>query len=626
MTKLAIRPSVNPNFWIEVERRKLHEYRLQETPIRIFPYYNIMSSEVLPHVHFDEDCFNAERAFPPLGIGLSGFLVVYNSYVNMRDRINQDKMIAETELLKNMESSDFNHTSSCVPIIFCYSDPKKHTIKFLFYAPVLNLCDNALKLIMFQTKKYAQCFPKIPKKDFFLTISKSELKTQYKNTILFADPVGNDSSVWYPLLNLAAFYLYVKDWKFLQVVAYRRGESVQLDTVYEFRRLKSSTISELGWVKESWSESEFEAAVAPVDLSPLLDKETIIKNSFSLNLNLMKWQLFPGLDLEKHMQLRCLLIGAGTLGCNIARNLLAWGITNITFIDDGTVSFSNPPRQSLYIVEDCSSSMFKAKVAAEALKKIYPGVNSRGSCLRIPEPGHPLSAEEKQNLPYQLSMINNELDNHDVVFLLTDTRESRWLPTALCVMKGKLVICAAIAADSFLVMRHSFPCSDQVKNIENHVSSDHLGCYFCSDVVCPTDTVSKATMDMKCSVTRPGMSMMAAAHAVELLVSLLHHPNGFAACAPLTYGEENDQLTSSGPLGLVPHQLRYFQSTYNQLISTVTKFSQCMACSPRVIKRLEHGDPDFLIDVCENPDLLSTITGIDDMLKAIKQELETFEI
>jgi len=90
----------------------------------------------------------------------------------------------------------------------------------------------------------------------------------------------------------------------------------------------------------------------------------------------MKWRLAPNLDINKITIQRCLLLGAGTLGCSVARVLLAWGVNNITFVDNSTVSHSNTVRQNLYTHEDAIQRRYKAYAAKDALLKIRPNMAS----------------------------------------------------------------------------------------------------------------------------------------------------------------------------------------------------------------------------------------------------------
>lgn len=47
---------------------------------------------------------------------------------------------------------------------------------------------------------------------------------------------------------------------------------------------------------------------------------------------------------------------------------------NITIVDNATVSFSNPVRQSLFTYEDSVKMRPKAEAAADQLRNIFPGV------------------------------------------------------------------------------------------------------------------------------------------------------------------------------------------------------------------------------------------------------------
>jgi ubiquitin-like modifier-activating enzyme ATG7 len=52
--------------------------------------------------------------------------------------------------------------------------------------------------------------------------------------------------------------------------------------------------------------------------------------------------------------------------------------------------------------------------------------------MAIPMPGHSVSSKEEAGVLEDIRRLKELVDEHDVVFLLTDTRESRWLPTLLC--------------------------------------------------------------------------------------------------------------------------------------------------------------------------------------------------
>ena len=255
----------------------------------------------------------------------------------------------------------------------------------------------------------------------------------------------------------------------------------------------------------------------------MIHQHSLAKESSDLNLKLMKWRQFPALDLDSIQSTKCLLLGAGTLGCQVARNLIGWGVRDITLVDNGRVSFSNPARQCLYTFEDCKNGgKYKAQAAKERLIEIFPSINAKSYVLSIPMPGHAVSSSEMNKVKKEFDTLVKLIQECDVLFLLLDSREARWLPTMLGVAYNKIVLNSALGFDSYVVMRHgNIPDNelemlknkketqttseskendnnnDNDKSNENETKNDgeeflmahkpqtRLGCYYCQDVVAP---------------------------------------------------------------------------------------------------------------------------------------------
>jgi ubiquitin-like modifier-activating enzyme ATG7 len=300
-----------------------------------------------------------------------------------------------------------------------------------------------------------------------------------------------------------------------------------------------------------------------IDLSSMLDSKALMNQAVNLNLNLMKWRSWPDLDLSGGK--KCLLFGAGTLGCAVARNLMGWGFKDIVFIDNGNVSLSNPVRQCLFEYSDCGKP--KAICAADALMRIYPDMNAVGHVLSIPMPGHGLAED--------LEKIVELVEECDIAFLLTDSRESRWLPIVLCKYFGKMLINVALGFDSYLI---------------DHNFHEDGACYFCNDIVAARNSTRNRTVDQQCSVTRPGLSMMASSQAVEMLVSHLNDVE-------------------------VPRHVRGSLADFSHKNMKTSRFPNCTACSEMIVDEYKKRNNDFIYDICDNPEQLEKISGITELMK-----------
>lgn len=334
-----------------------------------------------------------------------------------------------------------------------------------------------------------------------------------------------------------------------------------------------------------------------MELAGLLDPIRLAETSVDLNLKLMLWRQLPSLRLDMIAQTKCLLLGAGTLGCYTARSLLSWGFRHFTFVDNSVVSHSNPVRQPLFEFADVGKP--KGECAANALKRIFPLVESQAVHLTIPMAGHALSSEALvQEAKLGLTRLQELIEEHDVVFLGTDSRESRWLPTVISAAKQKLLMNTALGFDSYLVMRHGVPSEAS--------ASCSLGCYFCNDIVSPRDSLKDRTLDQMCTVTRPGLAPIAAATAVELLVAVLHASEG-------KFSGADKPADSSAPMDYIPHQLRGFLNAFNSVVVTGQAFDKCIACSSNVLAAYEANPMELLANACNSNGYLEELTGLNQL-------------
>ncbi|KAH7105987.1 E1-like protein-activating [Auriculariales sp. MPI-PUGE-AT-0066] len=651
---------VQPEFWHELTRRKVDELRLSQDALQISASYTIARSVrdresgtdiALPaNLALGGDAFDADAKPPPHAVLARGVFRNFNTIEDFKalDKTATFNEVASEIWTKAIENNDPSELTRFILISF--ADLKKYRYYYWFGfpafaakpaweidaagwtpaqqtlgAPLLSAVSQSLQSsplpAFFLVRKTASGADLAPVKDytsFFANVPENE------RIVGFVDPSSAPENPGWPLRNLLTF-LRARDpnASSFRILCWRDAEPPVASRSWKstFGVLSGPPSSEqpsaVGWEKTA------QGKLAPrlADLGPLMDPVRLADQAVDLNLKLMRWRILPALDLEKVSQTRVLLLGAGTLGCYVARSLLGWGVRTITLVDSARVSFSNPVRQPLFEFADClDGGKPKAQAAADALKRIFPNVKAEGHALNIPMPGHPVAQGEEERVKRDVETLEKLFDEHDAVYLLMDSRESRWLPTLLGAAKARyIVLNAALGFDTYLVMRHGAPGGPN--------PSERLGCYFCYDVVAPADSLTDRTLDQMCTVTRPGLAAIASASAVELLASLLQHPSGVHAPPPPIKQAEDGVLPegTEGVLGLVPHQLRGFLAQFRTLPIVGKAFSRCTACSDYVVNAYKKDGWPVLLHAFNERDYLEKLTGLDELQRESEAALESLD-
>ncbi|KAL7169838.1 hypothetical protein ACSBR2_034804 [Camellia fascicularis] len=339
-----------------------------------------------------------------------------------------------------------------------------------------------------------------------------------------------------------------------------------------------------------------------ISLAKSIDPTRLAISAADLNLKLMRWRALPSLNINILSATKCLLLGAGTLGCQVARMLMAWGVRKITLLDSGKVAMSNPLRQSLYTLDDClNGGDFKASAAVKSLKRIFPAVfysqEAEGVVMAIPMPSHPVPSHEVNSVLEDCRCLHNLIDSHDAVFLLT----------LLCANANKITITAALGFDSFLVMRHGAGPLGTLCDFKDDVSGE-MGNFYQMD----RDGEHRL---VNCQPHfGPTMHSYSSALAVELLVGILHHPHGIHAKAE--FANSTDSGSTEQPLGILPHQVRGSLSQFSQMTLVGHSSNSCTACCCTVVSEYRERGLDFVLEAINHPTYLEDLTGLTELIKS----------
>lgn len=123
-----------------------------------------------------------------------------------------------------------------------------------------------------------------------------------------------------------------------------------------------------------------------------------------------------------------------------------------------------------------------------------------------------------------------------------------------------------------------------------------------------------------CTVTRPGIASIASSTAVELMMSVLQHPEGVYAPAPAP-----GDTDSPSSLGIVPHQLRGYLAQFRNLPIEGAAYDRCTGCSETVVKAYEERGWEMMVEAFNDAKYLEKLTGLDKLFEEGEKAMEDVE-
>lgn len=591
MKVINLNPIIDVTFWQKAYYLKLDELRLSEEEIELSAkakYSKFNQNEI--RINFDVLSYEKNSKVKInynsfYDIKINGAMKIINMG-NAFETYNKNIQDHISNYLKKSERENYFY-------ILLFIDHKKFTFKYIFYQ---------LKYI----ENYQSMIKKISKiEEIEIDINKTIVEDTngfvlQENPLVLCD-TSNGHNISKLILdyvglnhkNKKSFYLNktnlilredTKKMK-LQVLNFEISEKKNLNPKIKTKRIMNTEIN----------------------LKSFLSKEKIIEDQSKLNLKLMKWRLEPNLDLDLLSTKKFFILGTGTLGCNLARLLIGYGVKHITFLDYGHVSYSNLARQSLFTTDNFDSEdkgITKVEAAKINLLKIAPQTQIKTVFIKVPMPGHFVSENAIESTYKDLLKVEELIKEHDILLNCFDSREARYFPSLLGALYNKLCLSIGIGYDSFVIVRHGKYGDGFYDKIREGGKADekdkeNVGCFFCSDYLPPSDSMSNRTLDQQCTVSRPGISMISCGIGIEMLINSLH---------------ENK-------IGKSPHFCRgTFGSNYEFVNYENTRYDNCTACSENVIGEYVKDRKKFMVDVLNSPGILNKYSGFNETLNEFDED------
>src|SRR6187402_2816469 len=116
------------------------------------------------------------------------------------------------------------------------------------------------------------------------------------------------------------------------------------------------------------------------------------------------------------------------------------------------------------------------------------------------------------------------------------------------------------------------------------------------------------------------------------MVSVLQHPDGAQASAPKISANQSsagrveyERDPIDHPLGLIPHQIRGFEATFQNILISGQSYDCCSACSPNIVEEYKRSGWEFIKRALTEKDYITELSRLAEVQRAAEAAADDVE-